>query len=99
MTAYPNPTALAQALREEIYHQAEAIADTRSVTTRQALRDIYEGGGPCGDSIYCGAPEECSDDALEGVFYTGYHLLAALRCGVSWPVARQTTASARKLFR
>jgi hypothetical protein len=98
-TTHPRATASADphALRTEIFHQAEAIADMRGVSTQTALREVY-GGPPCA-RVYCGPPDECPESALEGVLFTAFYLTAALKSGVSWPVAKQTLAVARKHHR
>jgi hypothetical protein len=87
----------ANAIRAEIAAQAEAIANMRGITPETALRDIY--GAPLTTRLYCGPPDECPNSALPGVLFTAVYLTAALKSGVSWKVAQQTLAAARKRHR
>ena len=89
----PDPAAL----RREIAEQARTIADMRGITPEAALREIY--GAPPTTRLYCGPPDECPDTALPGVLFTAFYLTAALKSGVSWEVAEQTLAAARKRHR
>jgi hypothetical protein len=84
-------------LRREIQAHAEHIADWLDITPQAALREVY--GGPPSTRVYGGPPDECGDEALEGVLFTAVYLVAALRSGVSWAVAKQTLAAARSRHR